>query len=74
MAPVDFVARVIVAAATGPTSSSVRVAQISGRQRMQWTGFLGCLEMYGYTAPEVDYRVWSNSLEQHVAYLGEHAL
>lgn len=74
MAPVNYVAQVIVAAATGSASPSVRVAQISGRERMQWSDFLGCLETYGYTAPEVDYRAWSDSLEQHVAYNGEHAL
>lgn len=75
MAPVDYVAKVISAAATtNHDSSSVRVAQISGRQRMQWVSFLGCLETYGYTTPEVAYRDWSNSLEQHVAYNGDHAL
>ncbi len=75
MAPVDYVAGVAVAAALHPPStSSVHTAQVSGRPRMRFSDFLGCLEVYGYEVPEVEYDVWRRSIEQYTDTKGGHAL
>ena len=66
MCPVDFVARLIVAAATHPTSS-LQVIQCTSHPRLRFNEYLGMLRTCGYNVPKVDYIPWRASLERYVA-------
>ena len=66
MCPVDFVARLVVAAAfhAGP---SLEVMQCTSHPRLRFNEYLGMLRACGYNVPKVDYIPWRISLERYVA-------
>ena len=72
MVPVDHVARVVVASALCPPAPGaddggrLSVAQVTGHPRLTFRQYLGALETYGYSVPEVDYAAWSESLKDYV--------
>ena len=75
MVPVDHVARVVVAAAFFPPTSSLAVCQVTSHPRLTFNEFLGSLQLYGYDVPEVDYDTWRVSLDRFVERSTEaHAL
>lgn len=67
MVPVDHVARIVIATALTPPTKPLGVAQVTAHPRPTFRGFLGCLEKYGYSVPEVDYLEWKRSLQQYAA-------
>lgn len=66
MCPVDFVARLIVAAAIHP-APSLEVIQCTSHPRLRFNEYLGMLRTCGYNVPKVDYIPWRASLERYVA-------
>ncbi len=66
MCPVDFVARLIVAAAFHP-GPSLAVIQCTSHPRLSFNEYLGMLRTCGYHVPKVDYVPWRASLERYVA-------
>lgn len=66
MCPVDFVARLIVAAAIHP-APSLEVIQCTSHPRLRFNEYLGMLRTCGYNVPKVDYIPWRTSLERYVA-------
>ena len=66
MCPVDFVARLTVAAAMHPTPS-LEVIQCTSHPRLRFNEYLGMLRSCGYHVPKVDYIPWRISLERYVA-------
>lgn len=57
MCPVDFVARLVSAAALNPTSS-MSVVQSTSHPRLRFNEYLGMLQNFGYDVP----KVWACSL------------
>lgn len=66
MCPVDFVARLVVAAAFHP-APSLEVIQCTSHPRLRFNEYLGMLRTCGYNVPKVDYIPWRASLERYVA-------
>ena len=66
MCPVDYVARVIVAAALTPPKSPLGVAQITDPSRLNFNGYLAVLLAYGYRVRKVGYSTWCKSIENYV--------
>lgn len=66
MCPVDFVARLIVAAALH-SAPSLEVIQCTSHPRLRFNEYLGMLRTCGYNVPKVDYIPWRTSLERYVA-------
>lgn len=66
MCPVDFVARLIVAAAIH-LNPSLEVIQCASHPRLRFNEYLGMLRTCGYNVPKVDYIPWRTSLERYVA-------
>lgn len=67
MVPVDHVARVCVASAFfPPTTTAEGVAHVTSHPRLRFTGFLGTLGTYGYKVETTDYVPWRIALEKHV--------
>jgi L-aminoadipate-semialdehyde dehydrogenase len=64
--PVDHVAKVVIAAALNPLPG-VNVVHVTAHPRLRMNEFLGALEYYGYSVPEVDYDVWKSQLEKFVS-------
>lgn len=52
MCPVDFVARLVVAAALHP-NSSLTVMQCTSHPRLRFNEYLGMLKSFGYHVPKV---------------------
>ncbi len=67
MVPVNYVARVVVAAALHPPKTPLGVAQITSHPRLTFSQYLATLESYGYNVPEVDYSTWSKKLQEYAA-------
>lgn len=67
MAPVNHVARVVIAAALCPPKTPLGVAQVTSHPRLTCSQYLATLETYGYDVPEVEYSVWSKKLEDYAA-------
>ncbi|KAF2639257.1 large subunit of L-aminoadipate-semialdehyde dehydrogenase [Massarina eburnea CBS 473.64] len=67
MVPVTHVARVVIASTFSPPVSPLGVAQITSHPRITTNTFVGALEKYGYTVPQVDYHAWTKSMESYVA-------
>lgn len=67
MVPVTHVARVVVASSYNPPVSPIGVAQITSHPRITFNEFLGSLETYGYTLPQVPYSEWKSNMESYVA-------
>lgn len=67
MVPVTHVARVVVASSFNPPAPPLAVAQITSHPRITVNTFLGSLEKYGYTVPQVDYAQWKKNMEAYVA-------
>ncbi|CAO2651210.1 Nn.00g095070.m01.CDS01 [Neocucurbitaria sp. VM-36] len=67
MVPVTHVARVIVASSFNPPISPLGVAQITSHPRITFNEFLGSLENFGYSVPQVPYAEWKKSMETYVA-------
>lgn len=66
MCPVDFVARLVVAAAIHP-APTLEVIQCTSHPRLRFNEYLGMLRTCGYHVPKVDYIPWRTSLERYVA-------
>lgn len=66
MVPVDHVARVVVACAVSPPTSTLAVAQVTGHPRLRMNQFLATLATYGYAVETVDYMPWRMALENYV--------
>ncbi|KAH4225707.1 alpha-aminoadipate reductase [Parastagonospora nodorum] len=67
MVPVTHVARVVVAASFNPPVAPLGVAQITSHPRITFNEFLGSLEKFGYTVPQVPYAQWKQDMETYVA-------
>ncbi|KAF2130856.1 large subunit of L-aminoadipate-semialdehyde dehydrogenase [Dothidotthia symphoricarpi CBS 119687] len=67
MVPVTHVARVVVASTFNPPIAPLGVAQITSHPRITLNEFLGSLENFGYTVPQVPYSEWKQSMEAYVA-------
>ncbi|KAI1624220.1 L-aminoadipate-semialdehyde dehydrogenase [Exophiala viscosa] len=74
MAPVDHVARAVVACAFNPPSESTKVACISGNPKLRFNQFLATLQTYGYTASLIDYIPWCSILNEYVTTNTDFAL
>ncbi|RPB13900.1 large subunit of L-aminoadipate-semialdehyde dehydrogenase [Morchella conica CCBAS932] len=68
MVPVDHVARVVIACAFHPPSSStpLPVAHVTSHPRLRFNEFLGTLATYGYAVATADYVPWRVALEAWV--------
>jgi L-aminoadipate-semialdehyde dehydrogenase len=71
MVPVTHVARVVVASMFDTPVEPLGVAQVTGHPRLTFNGFVGSLENYGYTVPQVSYDEWRKMMEQYVASSAE---
>ncbi|KAH6682753.1 hypothetical protein B0J14DRAFT_622883 [Halenospora varia] len=67
MAPVNHVARVVVAAALSPPKTPLGTAQVTSHPRLTFSQYLETLQTYGYDVEEVEYGVWSRKLEEYAA-------
>lgn len=67
MVPVTHVARVVVASSFNPPVAPLGVAQITSHPRITFNQFLGSLESFGYTVPQVPYSEWKKSMEAYVS-------
>ncbi|KAK4947557.1 large subunit of alpha-aminoadipate reductase [Elasticomyces elasticus] len=74
MAPVDHVARAVVACAFNPPSESTKVACISGNPKLRFNQFLATLQTYGYTTNLIDYIPWCSILNEYVTTNTDFAL
>jgi L-aminoadipate-semialdehyde dehydrogenase len=76
MAPVNHVARLVVAAALCPPKTPLGVAQVTSHPRLTFSQYLATLQTYGYDVPEVEYAVWKAKLEKYATEEGreQHAL
>lgn len=66
MVPVDHVARVVVAAAFSPPTSTLSVCQVTSHPRLTFNEFLRTLQLYGWDVSEVNYDRWRESLDVFV--------
>ncbi|KAH8899957.1 L-aminoadipate-semialdehyde dehydrogenase large subunit [Thozetella sp. PMI_491] len=68
--PVTQVARLVVATAvfSGEGSESLVVHQVTSHPRLTTNEYLGALEKFGYTVPQVPYPEWADKLR---AYVGD---
>jgi L-aminoadipate-semialdehyde dehydrogenase len=71
MVPVTHVARVVVASMFGAPVEPFGVVQVMGHPRLTFNGFVGPLENYGYTVPQVSCDEWRKKMEQYVASSAE---
>ena len=67
MVPVTHVARVVVASMFDAPVEPLGVAQVTSHPRLTFNEFVGSLENYGYTVPQVSYNEWRKKMEQYVA-------
>ena len=67
MVPVDYAARLIVAAALHPPTARVCTVHVTPHPRITWTQYLGSLEKFGYDTPIREYSVWKQPLERYMA-------
>lgn len=76
--PCTHVARVVAAATLNSQHAPLLVAQVTSHPRLTFRSFASCLEIYGYSVPEVSYEDWRQRMEQYVDKvdneLEEHAL
>lgn len=67
MAPVNHVARIVVASAFSPPTTPLGVAQVTSHPRLTFSQYLATLQTYGYDVPEVEYAVWKKKLEEYAS-------
>ena len=67
--PVTQVSRIVVAATfhLAKSETSMPVAQVNARPRPTLNSWIGALETYGYTLPQVPYPAWRDMVKSHVA-------
>lgn len=63
MVPVMHVARVVVASVFDTPVEPFGVVQMTSHPRLTFNGFVGSLENYGYTVPQVSYDEWRKKME-----------
>ena len=66
MAPVNYVARVVIASAFHPPKSPLGVSQVTSHPRLQFREYLSALQTYGYLVPEAKYSAWREAFEKYV--------
>src|SRR5271163_3074484 len=67
MAPVDHVAKVVIAYAFHLPREQLSVAHVTGHPRLRFNQFLAALQTYGYDVPLSDYIPWTRALEDYVS-------
>ena len=67
MVPVTHVARVVVTSIFDAPVEPLGVVQVTSHPLLTFNGFVGSLENYGYTVPQVSYDEWCKKMEQYVA-------
>ncbi|KAI0020220.1 L-aminoadipate-semialdehyde dehydrogenase large subunit [Xylariomycetidae sp. FL0641] len=74
--PVTQVSRIVVAAALHPPAQPLGVVQITSHPRLTMNDWIGALEAYGYSIPQVEYKTWCERLHSYVSDESkeEHAL
>ncbi|KAL5338832.1 L-aminoadipate-semialdehyde dehydrogenase large subunit [Aspergillus crustosus] len=65
--PVTHVSRIVVASVLHPPAQPLGVVQITSHPRLTINEYLGSLETYGYSVPQVPYREWCSLLQNYVA-------
>ena len=71
MVPVTHVARVVIASMFDAPVEPLGVVQVTSHPRLTFNEFVGSLENYGYTVPQVSYDEWRKKMEQYVASSAE---
>jgi L-aminoadipate-semialdehyde dehydrogenase len=68
--PVNHVARLVVASALHPLEGDwgkVSCTQVTSHPRLTFSQYLATLPTYGYDIPEVEYRTWSQQMQDYAA-------